>query len=261
MNRILPFLISLYLSTAAFAGVTYEFKVVTEGAGQGTMAGNAAISGDDMRLDISEGDNVVFRSDSVVLSNDRGETLIILDTKKKTYYEMNVEEIFSALGTVMNATGGLVKFNIKNQKVNVQEAGSGGTIEGYPTTKYVIDSSYDMEIRVLTMKNRSSIVSRTESYVTSKLGDVSPTFIQKKNFRTGIEELDELVAAQTGTMKGFALKNVTTTTTTDKAGKKTTGTSTMTISNIKKASVADSRFKIPAGYEETEEAPFIMGRE
>lgn len=251
-------LVSLSCASASFAGVTYDFKIVSEGAGGRSMSGKAAVSGQNMRLDFAQGDGIIFGNNSVVISTDGGDTLVIIDSEEKTYYEMDVQEIFSSLGALVNASAGLVRFNVRNQKVDVTNAGAGGSIEGYPTTRYVIDASYEMEVKVMGFKNQSSIKSRTESWVTPKLGDVSPTFIQQRNFKTGIQDLDELIEAHAETLKGFALKNITTTTTTDKGGKQSTSTSTMTISNIKQAAVAESQFKIPAGYDEVD-APTIAG--
>jgi hypothetical protein len=261
MKRLLFLLSFLFLASTAFAGVTYDFQIVTDGPGGGTLAGKAALSGSSMRMDIDRGDNLLFKNGSIVLSKDGGETLLILDPKQKTYTEFSVEQVFAALGSMSKMTAGLVKFSISNPNVQVTDGGAGGTIEGYATRKYIIDTSYDMEVSVLRMKNRSSIHSITESYVTPKLGDVKPSFIQQKNFRTGIEELDGLVKAHADAVRnGFALKNVTTTTTTDKGGKKSVSTSTMTLSNLKEAAVQASHFAIPSGYTETENAGFMIPR-
>jgi hypothetical protein len=252
MKRLFILSITFVLTLPAAAAMTYDFRIVTEGPGGSEIAGKAAVDGENSRLDFTSGDNLIFRDNSVVISNDGGETLMVLDSKKKEYYELPLDEMFGALGSMLKAVGPLVKISITNPKVTVREAGPGGTIEGMTTKKYLTDMSYDMNMRVMGMNNSSSITSQTESWVTEQLSGAM-TFIQQKNLRTGMEDIDELIKAQTTSMTGFPLKAVTTSTSTAKNGKSTTTKSTMTITNVvRSATVPAEKFKIPAGYDEVD---------
>ncbi|HUO83736.1 MAG TPA: hypothetical protein VM534_01360, partial [Thermoanaerobaculia bacterium] len=126
----------------AMAGVSYEFASKTDGAQGSTMAGKASIEGKNLRLDIDEGDGVLFQDGMTVLSQDGGKTLTLLDPKEKTYYEMDLEQILSGMGAMLQAMGPMMKLSFENQKINVAEKGSGGAVEGFATTKYVVDSQY-----------------------------------------------------------------------------------------------------------------------
>jgi hypothetical protein len=252
MKRLLILCITAALALPAAAALTYDFKIVTEGPGGSEMAGKAAVDGQNVRIDFTSGDDLIFKDNSVVISNDGGETLIVLDPKKKEYYELPLDEMFSALGSILKAVGPLVKISINNPKVTLRDAGPGGAIEGMPTKKYITDMSYDMNMRVMGMNNSSSVVTQTESWVTDQLSG-GLTFIQQKNLRTGIEDVDDLIKAQSTSMKGFPLKAVTTSTSTAKNGKSTTTKSTMTITNLaRSATVPADRFKVPAGYDEVD---------
>ena len=258
MKRILALLITTAaLTTSLSAGLTYDFRSVSQGAGASQLSGRASIDGDRLRMDVSKGDGIIFKDNSVVLSEDGGQTLMVLDVKKKTYYELPLNDLLAASGSMMKAMGGMIKFSIKNPKVSIKEAGDGGVIEGYPTRKYLINTTYDMTLSIMGIKNQSSVQSSSEVWTTMKLDQERRMFLQERSFRTGIEELDEVVEAQARALKGFPLKHVTKTVTTPKKGKASTINSTVTISNIQKKAVAASQFKIPPGYEEGE-MPMMM---
>ncbi len=260
MKRILALLITTAaLTTSLSAGLTYDFRSVSEGAGAAQLSGRAAIEGDNLRMDVVKGDGIIFKDNSVVLSEDGGETLMVLDPKKKTYYELPISDLLAASGSMIKAMGGMIKLSIKNPKVSVREAGDGGAIEGYPTRKYIIDTSYDMALTIMGIKNQSSIQSTSEVWTTMKLGEERRMFLQERSFRTGIEELDEVMEAQAKALKGFPLKHVTKTVTTAKNGKTSTTRSTVTIANIKKKTVDAGQFKLPSGYKEAE-MPAVMAQ-
>lgn len=260
MKRTLFALLIVLTTLPLTAGVTYRFRSVTDGRGGSELSGTAWVEGSNMRLEFDKGDKMMFRDKSVVISKDGGKTMFILDPKKKSYYELDLQQVISTFGTAMKAMGGMFDLSITNQKVNVKNAGSGGTVEGYPTTKYVVDSRYDMTMKVMGMGSSSQVHSITESWATDRLSSDLITFVQMKGLRTGVEDLDRLIDNQTKSVRGFPLKQVTTTTTT--SGKKTqTNTTTVTITGITKTNVAASQFAVPAGYRE-EESPLaaMQGR-
>lgn len=256
MKRVLTFIAAVAVALPAWAGVTYEFRSRTDG-GAGSLAGTAWIEGQQIRMEISEGDDVIFKDNSVVLSKDSGSTLILLDPREKTYTEFRVEDVFSALGSMMKAAGGMFKMEIANPKVDVRDAGDGGTIEGYATRRYVINSSYDMNMRVMGMSRKMNIQSETETWATDQIGTEFRTFVQQRGLKTGMEDLDRLIDQQASAVKGFPLKQVVKTTTTS-GGRPQTSTTTMTITKIRETDVPSSRFEIPAGYTRSE-APVIPG--
>lgn len=255
MKRLSLFIIVSAFTASLCAGVTYDFKSVTDGSGGGTLAGKARVEGKNMRMEFTSGDRMVFQNDSVVISTDGGKTLLVLDAKKKTYYELSLEQTMNALGSVMKGLGGMFKMSISNPEVKITRAGDGGVVEGYPTQKYVVDSVYDMSMSIMGMKNEMHIVSKTESWNTDKLDREAMSFVQMKGFRTGMEDLDRLIAAESASVNGFPLKQIRTQTTTSKNGKASTNVTTTTITNVKKEPVAGSQFEIPGDYKKVD-GPF-----
>lgn len=239
------------------AGMVYDFKSVTEGKGGTELSGRAAIEGKNVRLEIVKGDGLVFRNDSVVLSSDSGGSFKILTPAEKTYYAFSVDELLGGMGSVVKSLGGMFQMDIENQKVNLNDAGKGPKIEGYPTRRYVMTSTYDMHMKIMGMKSSTKVKSRTESWTTDQIGPEFMTFVQKKTLATGIEDLDKLLKAQATGIKGFPLKQITTMTNTAANGKSTTNVTTMTISGIGKESIPAGRFAVPAGYKEVD-APTLL---
>lgn len=252
MKRLSLFLVVFAMAASLCAGVSYDFKSVTDGRGGSELAGRAKVEGKNMRMEFSSGDQMIFQDDSVVISTDGGKTLLVLDSKKKTYYELSLEETINALGSMIKGLGGMIKISVSNPDVKITERGDGGAVEGFPTRKYVVDSTYDMSMSVMGMKNEMHIVSKTESWNTDKLDREAMSFVQQKGFKTGIEDLDKLIAAESTSLKGFPLKQVRTQTTTGNNGKATTNTTTTTITNVKKGSIAASEFQIPGDYEKVD---------
>jgi hypothetical protein len=252
MTRKLGFAMAvLFVCSSAFGGLTYEFSSRTD-KGKGSMSGSAAIEGSKMRLELREGDEVLFKDGSIMISTTGGESFYVLDTKKKEYYEINISELLSAAGAMLGSMGGMFKMSFENHTVKVTPAGDGGDIEGYPTTKYVTDSSYDLVMEVFGKKNAQNVKTRTESWVTDKLDPQFMTFVQQKGFKTGFDELDKLIEKETTGVKGFPLKQIVRTTTTSQKGKADTQTMTITVTSIKEANVPDETFEVPAGYKRIE---------
>jgi hypothetical protein len=251
MRNVTLALCLLLASLPALAGVTYEFKSVVE-RGTGGLTGKASVEGEKMRIDVSDGDDIVLRDGNVMISSDGGRTFTVLDQKKKTYFTLDFEQLMSSLGAVMNSMGGMIKMSFDNHKVKALPPVAGEPVEGLPTTKYVVESSYDLAIEVFGRKSVSTINSRSETWSTDKIPAGYATFVQLKGVRTGMDELDKFIEKETREIKGFPLKQVTTTTTQKQGGKPETSKTTVTVTGVKETSVPDSAFAVPQGYKKVD---------
>ncbi|MGK2857530.1 MAG: DUF4412 domain-containing protein [Thermoanaerobaculia bacterium] len=250
MKKTLFALVAVLLALPALGGATYDFKTVVE-KGAGGLVGKASIEGSKVRIDIADGDDVLLRDGNVMISADGGKTFTILDQKKKTYYTLDIQQLISSLGSVMNSMGGMFKMSFQNHSVKSSAPAPGETIEGFATTRYVVDSSYDLAIEVFGRKNVTNVKSKTETWSTDKLSSEFVTFVQQKGFKTGLEELDKFIEKEASGVKGFPLKQVVTSTQTQGKKSETTKT-TMTVTSVKEASIPDSTFAIPSGYKEVD---------
>jgi len=75
--------------------------------------------------------------------------------------------------------------------------------------------------------------------------------------KTGNEEFDKLISSQAETVRGFPLKTVNVSTTTNKKGKSTQATSTTEVTTLREESISASTFGWPDSYTEVEIIPEI----
>ena len=251
MKRIALWLAVVFVASTAWAGMTYQFSSVTSGRTGSTMAGTASVQNGNMRIDFTSGDGVMFKNGSIVISKDGGKTIYLIDPEKKEYYEIKPDELFASMGAMMKSMGADFKMSIDHQKVDVTNQGPGEPIEGYPTTKYLVDIAYDLNLDMMGMQMTSNVHTASQMWVTDKISTDDITFIQQRGLKTGIEAFDKLVEANLSAVKGFPLKQIMKTQTTMR-GRTQETTTTVTITNIKKAEVPASRFEIPAGLTKTD---------
>lgn len=250
MRHICTILIAFVLTLPLHAGVIYQFKTTTEG-NTADMIGTAKVEGEDFRLELSEGDGVIFQDNSIVISDDGGKTMMVLDPKKKEYYRLSIEDTLNAMTSMIQNMGGMFKMSIDDQTVEVKPLGAGETIEGYRTNKYQVDTAYTLKLKAMGMNMDQKIKSEMTTWSTDELDQELASFIQYRTFRTGMEDLDSLIEKHIGAVKGFPLKTVTKTEITAR-GRTNTSTSTMTVTGIREADIAESDFAIPAGYSEVD---------
>lgn len=249
MRHFRTVLVTLFLALPLHAGITYQVASTTEG-GAGDLVGTVKVEGSKFRMEMSEGDGMMFQDNSIVLSEDGGKTMMVLDPKKKEYYRLSLEDTFNAMNALLQSMGGMMEMSIDDSNVAVQSLGPGEAIEGYATQKYKVDTSYTLTMKMMGMNMSQQVKSETTTWSTTDL-DQSASFVQMRSFRTGLEELDELIEKHAAAVKGFPLKAVTKTEMTAR-GTTNRSTSTMTVSNLQEANIPDSEFAVPSGYREVD---------
>ncbi len=247
--RRLSAILLLASSPLLAAGLTYDFSSSTKGGAAATLSGTASVEGANARVELARGDGLLFQDGAVVITNDGGKTLRILDPRARTYYTLSFDDLFATAGALMKSMGSMFRISIANQKIDLRPAGAGEPIEGYPTKKYTILTSYDMNAKVLGSDLSSRVEMRTEVWATPKLSADYATFVQSRSVRTGIEGIDSVLAAQSKGVEGFPLRQVTTIRTTQR-NRVDEQTTTVSISKIREGEIAASAFAIPAGFSE-----------
>lgn len=246
MRRFALAILLAALAPAAFAGITYRFQSTSTGARATTISGRTEAEGTNVRVELTNGDGMMFQDGSVIVSTDGGRTLHVMDPASKTYYDLKLDDILGGATTMFKQFGDAVKITISNPKVTTRDAGDGGKIEGYATRHSVVDSSYDIGIDAMGTKMTVHVDTTTESWASKDLPAEAMNFLQARGMRTGIPELDKLIAAQAGASSGFPLKQVTTVHINQNAMDMTT-TTTMTVMGIEKKAIAPAQFVLPTG--------------
>lgn len=250
MSRL--FLILILLGgTSANAGVTYQFDSVSKGIADQRLHGVVKAEGSKVRVDITRGDKTFFKDGSVVFSADGGRTLTVADMKARSYYTLNLDDVLAGASAMLEQFGGLFQFEVRNPRVVVRDRGAAGQIESYAVRKSTVDSSYEIAMKAMGEKKAIRMQMTTDVWWTDRLPAEFTNFLQLRGVRTGIPAVDKLLAAQTTAIKGFPLKQVTTTRMFMGREPMVT-TSTSTVTGLRRATIAPSEFVLPPGFRKTE---------
>ncbi len=195
---------SLVLSLAAvsaFAGVSYTFESSTSGVGEMVVSGTAESDGPKMRIRFVHAGGNLFPDGSLAVTTDGGKSLTFLDPKEKTFYVVQVEDLFARLGVE-----GLIKAS--SSMVKMTEGGPGPAIEGMPTRVVHINVAFDMEVG---SAGKTHFTMTGDAFLTDAVPAGTSSFIGMKGVRSGIPAVDQLIEAQSTVFRSsFLLKETLT---------------------------------------------------
>ncbi|HYU26327.1 MAG TPA: hypothetical protein VEO74_14055 [Thermoanaerobaculia bacterium] len=209
----------LLVAVDAAAGVSYRLESST-----GT-SGRVISEGTNLRLEMDNG--------SVLITIDGGKTLTILDPARKTFSTMGATDLVG------------IDVAIVNPKTAARDLGDGGLLQGYPTRKWSVETSFDATIETFTIH----VTLRSESWRTERLPEAAATILAGQSARTGIAAIDKLLESMASAkVKGFPLKETTTIRTKGAAGDENSVTSTVAVHDVRRVATTPAQFVVPAGY-------------
>jgi hypothetical protein len=247
-----------FAAAPAEAAIHYQAVTTVETEGQKPQKTRveAWVDGGSAKVLFSEAGVPTLEKGQYLLTSDGGETLYLVDPKEKTYTEWDLDALFAAFGAIMESVQPLVNLKIDNVKVVRLGEEAGPTLHGLPTTHVTHRTEYDMTIKVLRMTRANHVETLQETWSTTELADAGLGIWLRNVPTTGFGDLDELVAAEMATVRGFPLKTVAVSTTTGQKGKSSTSKTTMEVTSLdRSAAVPAGTFELPAGYTRTEMAP------
>jgi len=255
MKRTFIVILLVIFAMTAFAGVEWRTKTVTEAQAKGqsnTIVMQVYASGGNVKqvFESVADENEMFQKGSYWLFKAKDSVLYMVNPAEKTYSQLPMNAIFQMTGVA----GKLIKIKIKNPVINNEKLGT-ATVLGYSCLHSKQLMEYDMEVKVVFIKNKSHVKIEKEIWSTSKIkamAEMAESF-RFRDFKTGMEDLDNMIEEQ---MKadaelGFPLKMITVNTSIDKKGnEKETSRQTMEVLSVGNKTFPASFFEIPAGYEE-----------
>lgn len=241
----------------ATAGVHYKAVTTIEAEGQRGQQRTVVeswVDGPKAKVVFEASDTPGMQEGQYVVTKDGGQTLFLVDPKEKTYAEWDLEAMLSMLGSMMEAMGPMMNFQVDDVTVEELAKESGPSMHGLSTTHARYRTTYDMTIKVMGMGRTNSVETLQEVWATDALDEAGMGVWLRKRPATGFEEVDELIEAEMQKVQGFPLKTVTRTTTTGQKGKRSsTSMSTMEVTELERSvSIPASTFEIPEGYTRTE---------
>lgn len=249
------FFVFLVLPFLLFSDLLYEFsgKSWTEGSKKEMpLTGTVFLkSPSSFRVEFKESENPMLTEESVILSKDL-KTIYLLNTKDKTYAELNFEDLMQSL---VSLAGSLLNLEIENPKVEVRKGSEDKNILGFSCKHIIIETSYDMKMKVLFMKSKQKIHYISEYWLAPTFPVMLKDWYQEKSFKTGIPDLDKLIEMETAQVKGMVLKIKKVTETKNEKGETTKTYDESEITKIEEKDFPSSYFEIPKDYKKIELFP------
>jgi hypothetical protein len=252
--------LSLTIATALGAqGLSYDILTTGSGTGRGGssetrtfMAAHGQFAGGKSRLDITESlsRGGMMGAGTYMIMNPAKGTTTMVDPAKREYLELNPSELAKSTAGLQQMVNGMVKQELSGVHVNIEELGAGETTEGYATLKYRITEEHTMKTSIMGRTSEMVDHSTTELWVAPKLdGIMNPMARPAASAATGpmAELTAELTKAYAKVRPGVMLKSIRTSETVSN-GKNNSSTMTMTLSNVKRASISSSVFEVPSDY-------------
>lgn len=272
MRRVLVGIAILALAQSGSAAIQYEFRQTThsdlESIPSTDMTGRGVIDGDRSRVEFIAGNG--FAPGTYVISTNGSKTLMFVDPSRKTYVEVNAGGVATSIGAA--------HITITNKKINLAKIEEHTMIAGLPTEHFRLTLDYDITLQFGTIPLTQTVHEVIDKWVTQAFDNVAETFLATGSIRTGNPDLDDLIVTENTKIKGFALKQTmsvsTSTRRSDVPGSKLsdvfrptrTQIRELTITSIEpKASVPESLFIVPASFkkpdplrDDTQKAPLTI---
>lgn len=244
MRRFFWIVTILGAACSAAAGTTYDFTSHTSGLQASTVAGTVSVDGPHARIDLRQGDGMLFRDGSYLIT--QGRDLFVFDPAAKTFYQLRLDQLASMTGTALG--GGMVQLRFEEPRVTSRDLGDGGKIEGYPTRRTSLDATINIVVDAMGQSMSSRMRMETTSWSTDRLSASLMNVFQSGAMRSGIPALDRLIDAQTASTRGrFPLRQTTIIHLLQNGRDLVTNTTTA-VTHIRNATIAPSQFAVPSGY-------------
>ena len=251
------------LSPALAGGTTYEFIVhgqtsQSAGTDKVMMRGRGTFAGSDGRIDILETmspSGTFGGAGSYFLVREGGKKMLLVDPTNKQYMEWDMANMLAGMSKMVNAVGGLMKFEMSDIKIDSKNLGAGETMQGYPTVHYQMVENYTMNVKIFGRSNKTRTETTADYYFAPKLKGLSNPFMS--NSRAMAQSFDmfnnpdyktQMAAAMAKIDFGVPLKMVMHTVSTDEKGKQQTSIVTSEMVNFRNTDIPKSTFAIPSDY-------------
>lgn len=258
MKRMMVMWVAVVLCVSvAQAGVSYSAVTRSKdarGREKEVSKMRAVVDGAKARIDIAAHNGPVPKG-GYLLTRDSGKTVYLINPQEKSYMVWDIDKLAGMAGSIMQMSGGLLDMSVTNHKSEKVLDEKGPKILGVPTRHYAFRTSYTLSMSVMGFAQKSTVATEQEIWAGQGLNDDAIALWRRvTSFKTGIEDIDKLVGMEIGKVKGFPLKTVVASTTTDQRGRKQVTHTVTEVTEMKPYKPAAHVFKIPEGYTEEQMA-------
>lgn len=253
MRRIWMGVALLLMAHAAFAAIQYEFIQTSRSDSDvhpsTDFAAKAVVDGGRTRVDFISGN--AYPPGTYAISNDALRKLFFVDPTQKSYTELSMLAIASAIGTsnivISNFVPIVTKLEDRRQ------------IAGLTAEHYRLTMTYDIAVTKKTVPLKQSVRTVIDKWTTLQFGDLAGSSLEVHLMQTGNANIDELISTEMTRIKGFPLKQTIQVTTMSPMRKPIPGsklnlpasrtrTREVTVTAIREAPADPAIFNVPAEY-------------
>lgn len=242
MNRSIRSVIVLVFAARVEAGLTYRTETTTDGVRWRAFNGIVKTEAGRSRFEVTRSDEKMFEAGSIILSSANDNVMTVLNPAKKTYYVIDFVKLASSVAATQKQLAPWM--SISKPVATVKSEGPGGTLQGYPTQRWVIDTTMNMKTPA-----QMNITTHLEIWAAGKLPAIASPIAPGSG--TAADPIFGSLRDAQSKIKGLPLKSVTVTKMTT-GGSTTTSTSRMNVTAIHVTTVPASEFLIPSGYRQVE---------
>jgi hypothetical protein len=264
-------LVALGAAPAPYApGLTFSIRSSGSREGAATSVTRVQALGGVLRFDGDPGKQGAGGKGSYTLVNPAAKTLSIVMPDRKQYLEINLADstgqALGALASMMAATT-----MVSDIQVSGSALGAGGIVNGYPTNRYRINTSYSEVASDGETPRRVRLVE--EFWVTNELKDIPDpmdAFTRAFGGQNGMPQvggtMSELLRrrgeAKRKLFSGLAIRSVTKSTLVERDGTTSEESSTTEIVDLKRTDLDASALRVPAGFTKTDlKSVFSVGNQ
>lgn len=246
--RFPAFIALICISHTTLAGWYYESRTTCQGDDSTRVKAlnhttRTWLNGEKTKVEFLTSQHPVIQPGSYMVSTDGGTTIHLVNPDHKNYYLMDLAAMRGMVGGMMQILNPVI------EKVSDEP---NGTILDHPVRHVKFRATYDLQIAVLGIKDRSTIETGLEVWAAESITDPGSTFwTGQSGYATGNDEFDAMMHHEAEQIKGLPLRKVMTVLSTDASGKVKETVSRMDVLSITSLEVPDEIFAIPDDYEET----------
>jgi hypothetical protein len=179
--------------------------------------------------------------------------MMIVSPKDKQILKFTFDDLEKGMSALAANVPGM-RVAITDVAVNFEQLGPGEPLLGMSTTRYRITQDYKLAVKVAFVNRNSAEHIVQEYWMADQKSGFSNPFARMGSLRPGgagaFAELMSKTAEATAKMgKGIPVKTLTTTTSTNDKGEKSTNVATMEVTELKAGNVDDALLVAPSDYQ------------
>jgi hypothetical protein len=244
------------LSVPAFGAVQFHFHTTKSGEPPVRFSGTGWIDGGSFRMELEQGNHPFFRTGAVVINQNRGALIAVVDREARTYFMRTTDRMRGPVST-MNAPW---EVGAREISVRFRPQPEREVIAGQQTQRHTLDVAYTIWMLVEDTVIKARVRGRSEMWLSSLNHGGAIPYGFHYVLKTGFPEVDRRIErAVRG--KGLPMRQTVTASRSIGGAEPINETMTTEIDSLQVIEPAASLFHVEAGYRYVEPSVTLPERD